>query len=82
MKSTEINIPGFYWWKCPEAACPPNKIGMPLCIIQIGVSGFGMNSTEKCAEAFFFGDPHTYITKNLPGEFYGPINLDDSGTNE
>ncbi len=73
MKASEIKQPGFYWWQCPNNDGPQYKRGRPRTIVQIGVDGFGYSSSNPCEQCFFPGDPATYITSRLPGEFVGPI---------
>lgn len=74
MKSSEISKAGLYWWVCPPDDGPHIKRGRPPTIVQVGTKGFGRldNSVDM---TFYPGDPSTYITERLPGDFYGPVML-------
>lgn len=76
MNGKEITEPGFYWWQCPIDAGPMGYRGRPKTIVQVGVEPFGMKSHPPCINCFFPGNPLTFITAKLPGEFSGPIVYD------
>lgn len=73
MKSSELTKPGFYWWQCPADDGPEYMRGRPKTIVQVGIEAFNMSSGDPCKDCFFHGSPHTFITRNLPGDFIGPI---------
>lgn len=78
MKASELTQPGFYFWQCPSDDGPQYMRGRPMTVIQVGVEGFGMKTTaDPCRDCFFPGNAMTWCTRNLPGEFIGPINMLD-----
>lgn len=75
MKATEITEPGFYWWQCPKDDGPEHLRGRPPTVVQIGMGPFNIVAPDsaKTFDCFIPGDNTAWITKNLPGEFIGPL---------
>lgn len=65
----EITEKGYYWWTCPPGEGPRQYQGATVLLH----AGMIVGNESVLNSALMIGDPSTYVLRNLPGEFRGPL---------